>query len=399
MYKTLNIFKTESQINKDKYFIVEYFLGSTKNLRDASWQLAIGQSVGNPNVRNRWETDELFQNHSCLVLGLESSLKELKEGRVKIAFPVVNIDFATDGIAHLLVNIMGGQLDIESITKCHVLNIEFPQSVHDKFLGPKFGIRGIRKFTGVKDKPLLGAIVKPKTGIDAQTLLKMVQELVEGGVNFIKEDEILSNPSFCSIEERVPLIMEYLKDKNVIYSVSIHADPHEIIDRVKRVYELGGNSVHVNFWCGMGIYKTIRELDLPIFIHFQKSGDKILTNRNHDFHIDWTVICKLAGMMGVDFIHAGMIGGYYKWDEDEVLDSITELHKYDVMPALSCGFNPGLTEFVWKKVGNNFMANVGGAIHGHPSGTLAGARAMRQSLDKTYKTEYYQAIDKWGRVS
>ena len=227
----------------------------------------------------------------------------------------------------------------------------------------------------------------------------MVQELVEGGVNFIKEDEILSNPSFCSIEERVPLIMEYLKDKNVIYSVSIHADPHEIIDRVKRVYELGGNSVHVNFWCGMGIYKTIRELDLPIFIHFQKSGDKILTNRNHDFHIDWTVICKLAGMMGVDFIHAGMIGGYYKWDEDEVLDSITELHKYDVMPALSCGFNPGLTEFVWKKVGNNFMANVGGAIHGHPSGTLAGARAMRQSLDKTYKTEYYQAIDKWGKVS
>ena len=395
----MNIFKTESQINKDKYFIVEYFLGSTKNLRDASWQLAIGQSVGNPNVRNRWETDELFENHSCLVLGLESSLKELKEGRVKIAFPIVNIDFATDGIAHLLVNIMGGQLDIESITKCHVLNIEFPQSVHDKFLGPKFGIKGIREFTGVKDKPLLGAIVKPKTGIDAQTLLKMVQELVEGGVNFIKEDEILSNPSFCSIEERVPLIMEYLKDKNVIYSVSIHADPHEIIDRVKRVYELGGNSVHVNFWCGMGIYKTIRELDLPIFIHFQKSGDKILTNRNHDFYIDWTVICKLAGMMGVDFIHAGMIGGYYKWDEDEVLDSVEELHKYEVMPALSCGFHPGLTEFVCKKVGNNFMANVGGAIHGHPSGTLAGARAMRQSLDKTYKTEYYQAIDKWGKIS
>lgn len=393
----MNIFKLESQINKEDYFIVEYFLGSTKSLRDAAWQLAIGQSVGNPNVRNRWETDELFENHSCLVLNTESKLNELKEGKVKVAFPVVNIDFATDGVAHLLVNIMGGQLDIESITKCHVLNIDFPKSVHDKFLGPKFGIKGIREFTGVKDKPLLGAIVKPKTGITPQTLLKMVQELVEGGVNFIKEDEILSNPSFCTIEERVPLIMDYLKDKNVIYSVSIHADPHEIIDRVKRVYELGGNSVHVNFWCGMGIYKTIRELDLPMFIHFQKSGDKILTNRNHDFYIDWTVICKLAGMMGVDFIHAGMIGGYYKWDEDEVTDSVEELLKYDVMPALSCGFHPGLTEFVSNKVGSDFMANVGGAIHGHPNGTLAGAKAMRQSLDKEYGVEYYQAIDKWGK--
>ena len=385
-------------IDKQKYFIGTYHVKTKKgDLEKASWELAIGQSVGNPNVRNRWETDELFEDHSCIVLSTESTLKQKKEGKVKIAFPVINIDFATDGIAHLLVNIMGGQLDIESITKCHVLNIEFPQSVHDVFLGPKFGIGGIREFTGVKDKPLLGAIVKPKTGIDAQTLLKMVQELVEGGVNFIKEDEILSNPSFCSIEERVPLIMDYLKDKNVIYSVSIHADPHEIIDRVKRVYELGGNSVHVNFWCGMGIYKTIRELDLPIFVHFQKSGDKILTNRNHDFHIDWTVICKLAGMMGVDFIHAGMIGGYYKWDEDEVLDSVEELYKYGVMPALSCGFHPGLTEFVSKKVGNDFMANVGGAIHGHPQGTLAGAKAMRQSLDKNYKVEYYQAIDKWGK--
>ena len=239
----------------------------------------------------------------------------------------------------------------------------------------------IREFTGVKDKPLFGAIVKPKTGITPQVLLEMVKELVEGGVNFIKEDEILSDPSFCSIEDRVPLIMEYLKDKNVIYSVSVHSDPHIILDRIKRVYELGGNSVHVNFWCGLGIYKSIRELDLPIFIHFQKSGDKIFTNKNHDFHIDWRVVCKLAGMMGVDFIHAGMIGGYYKWGEEEVLDSIKELHKLDVMPALSCGFNPTLTKMVTDKVGVDYMANVGGAIHGHERGTLAGALEMRKSID------------------
>jgi len=207
----MNIFKLESQINKDEYFIVEYYLGSSINLREASWQLAIGQSVGNPNVRNRWETDELFEKYSCLILDTEKNLSQKKEGKVKIAFPVINIDFKTDGIAHLLVNIMGGQMDIESIDVCQVLNIYFPQSVHDLFLGPKFGITGIREFIGVKDKPLFGAIVKPKTGISASLLLQMVKELVEGGVNFIKEDEIMSNPSFCTIEERVPLIMDYLK--------------------------------------------------------------------------------------------------------------------------------------------------------------------------------------------
>jgi ribulose-bisphosphate carboxylase large chain len=386
-----------NDFDPNKYFIVTYFLKSKTNLKDASWNLAIGQSVGNPNERNQWETDELFHNHSCLVLTDESYLTNTNEGIVKIAFPIINIDFKTDGISHLLVNIMGGQLDIENILKCHVIDIDFPDNVLSEFMGPKFGVSGIRKYTNVYDKPLLGGIIKPKTGVSVDVLLSMVKEMVEGGVNFIKEDEILSNPTFCTIEERVPVIMDYLKDKNVIYCVSIHSDYPYVIERVKRVYELGGNGVHVNFWCGLGVYKSIRELDLPIFVHFQKSGDKILTNKNHDYHIDWRVICKLAGLMGVDFIHAGMIGGYYKWEENETLDSVKILNNLNVMPALSCGFNPGLTDFVTNKVGVDYMANVGGGIHSHPNGTKSGAMAMIQSINKEYSNEYFEAIKKWGK--
>jgi ribulose 1,5-bisphosphate carboxylase large subunit-like protein len=377
------ILKSRNEIDLEKYFIVKYYLETSATLELAAWNLAIGQSVGNPNIRNQWETDELFRDHSCLIIKPDNkNTLNSKFGIIEIAFPIINIDFKTDGISHMLVNIMGGQLDIDIINKCHILDIVFPESVKQCFLGPKFGIDGIRGFTKVYDKPLLGAIIKPKTGISPQILLEMVKELVEGGVNFIKEDEILSNPSFCSIEERVPIIMEYLKDKSVIYSVSVHSDPHIILDRIRLVHELGGNSVHVNFWCGLGIYKAIRELDLPIFIHFQKSGDKIFTNKNHDFHIDWRVVCKLAGMMGVDFIHAGMIGGYYKWPESEVLGAIQELKNYNVMPALSCGFNSSLTKTVTEKVGYNYMANVGGAIHGHPLGTLAGTREMKNSIEE-----------------
>lgn len=383
-------------VDLDKYFIVKYKIKSKTNLRDAVWQLMIGQSVGNPNIRNQWETDELFENHSCICLDDEDILYEINKGIVNIAFPVVNIDFETDGISHLLVNIMGGQLDIDIIEKCAVLDIEFPQCVKDRFLGPKFGITGVREYTKCFNKPLLGAIVKPKTGISPSTLLDMVKQLVDGGVNFIKEDEILSDPSFCKIEDRLPPIMKYLENTGVIYSVSIHSDMPYLLDRVRLVYQLGGNSVHVNFWCGMGSYKAIRELDLPIFIHFQKSGDKILTNTNHDFYIDWRVICKLAALMGVDFIHAGMLGGYYKWDNQETVDAVNILNKHNVVPALSCGFHPGLTEWVTEKVGINYMANVGGSIHGHPDGTLAGAKAMRQSIDREYGAEYYKAIEKFG---
>lgn len=385
------------KVDSEKYILVEYFLESRTTLFDAAWNLAIGQSVGNPNVRNEWETDELFEKHSCLVVGEESDLKNKKSGLVTVAFPAINIDFSTDGVSHLLVNIMGGQLDIDIIEKCHVKNIEFPEAVKTYFAGPRFGISGIREFTGVDNKPVLGSIIKPKTGIAPHVLLDMVKQLVDGGVNFIKEDEILSSPAFCRIEDRLPPIMDYLEGKGVIYSVSIHSDFPYLADRVKLVHKLGGNSVHVNFWCGFGAYKTIREMDLPLFIHFQKSGDKILTNRKHDFYIDWTVICKLAAMCGVDTVHAGMIGGYYKWEEEETLDAVNILTKHNVLPALSCGFHPGLTDYVTSIVGPNYMANVGGAIHGHPGGTTAGAKAMRQSIDKTGGKEFSEAIDKWGK--
>lgn len=385
------------KVDPAKYFIVEYYLASKTTLRDAAWALAIGQSVGNPNVRNEWETDELFENHSCIIVGDEEQLSAISTGKVKIAFPIANTDFETDGISHLLCQIMGGQMDIDIVEKCHALNIQFPDSIcQTYFNGPKYGIEGIREFTKSYDKPLLGGIVKPKIGVSSDVLLEMVKQMVEGGVNFIKEDEIMANPACCPIEERVPKIMDYLKDKNVIYSVCINSDAPHALDRARKVAELGGNSIHINFWSGLGIYQSLRKLDLPLFIHFQKSGDKILTSKTHDYHIEWDVICDLAGLMGVDFIHAGMWGGYMSDNEDELRETLDILHRRGVMPALSCGMHPGLVEAISKRFGTDYMANVGGAIHGHPGGSLSGAKAMRQSIDKQPAKEYYEAIEKWG---
>ena len=146
----------------------------------------------------------------------------------------------------------------------------------------------------------MSGIIKPKTGISPNILLKMVQQLVECGVNFIKEDEILSNPQFCSIEDRIPLIMNYLNQRvkdgypPVIYAVCINSDAPYLLKRVQQVYDLGGNAIHINFWSGLGSYLSVRKLT------------ENLTNSKHDYHIDWKVICYLAGISGVDFIHTGI---------------------------------------------------------------------------------------------
>jgi ribulose-bisphosphate carboxylase large chain len=308
------------------------------------------------------------------------------------------LDVAQDGISQLLCMLMGGQLDIDIFLQCHLLGLHTPPEFTKYFKGPKYGISGVREFTNVYDKPVLGGIIKPKTGISADTLLEMVKELVEGGINFIKEDEIMSNPASCPITERVPKIMEYVGGRDVIYAVCINSDPPYLLDRVQQVHELGGNAVHVNFWSGLGAYKSIRDLDLDMFLFFQKSGDKILTNDRHAFHINWSVVCELAGLMGVDFIHAGMWGGYSDDGEEKLVRVLRILRDLNVVPSLSCGMHPGLVQAVSKRFGVDYLANVGGAIHGHPEGTLAGVKAMRQAIDGSHGEEYWQAIEKWGLV-
>jgi ribulose-bisphosphate carboxylase large chain len=394
----MKFFRTHDEVNNDKYYIATYEMSSSANLKEAAWALAIGQSVGNPSVRNEWETDELFENHSCIIVGEEKELEAQTDGIVKIAFPVANTDWKTDGMAHMLCQLMGGHVDIAIITKCRLVGLDLPESVTKHFLGPKFGLSGFREFTGQYDKPLLGGIVKPKIGITPKVLLEMVKQMVDGGVDFIKEDEIMVNPAICPLDERVDLIANYLakQSRKVVFCHTINCDPHVLTDRVKRVHELGGNGVHINVFSGYGAYNSIRKLDLPLFLHYQSSGAKVTTDVNHRFSISWPVMCQLATLMGVDTIQTGMVGGYSNDDPAEIEQCLDILRAGNTTPVLSCGFHPGIVEKVNKLAGIDYMANAGGSVHGHPGGTVAGATAMRQAIDKTYGPEYDAAIEKWG---
>jgi ribulose-bisphosphate carboxylase large chain len=395
----MNLF-VEQLDDDQKYIIAEYLVESSTNLREAAWNIAIGQSVGNPNVRNEWETDYLFENHSCMILGDETTLLNGTSGIVKIAFPIINTDWDTDGISHLLCQLMGGHLDINIIQRCRLVRLHLPDSVTGSFLGPRFGLSGIRKFTNQYNKPLFGSIVKPKIGITPEVLLEMVKQMVDGGVDFIKEDEIMSNPLCAPLERRVDIIANYLskQSRKVVFCHTINCDPHVVMDRINSVYQNGGNGVHINVYSGLGVYNSIRKSNLPLFLHLQSSGAKIFTDVSHRFSISWPVICKLATLMGVDTIQTGMVGGYSNDDPDEILECLDILRAGNTAPALSCGMHPGLIQKITNLVGFDYLANAGGAVHGHPGGTLSGALAMRQSIDGNEGEEYRIAIEKWGII-
>ena len=83
----------------------------------------------------------------------------------------------------------------------------------------------------------------------------------------------------------------------------------------------------------------------------------------------------------------------------ELKQTLDILHSHNVIPALSCGMHPGLVKAIETRFGKDFLANCGGAIHGHPDGTLAGTRAMYQAINgEVDGAEYKTAIEKWGFI-
>lgn len=374
----LDIIRNSKDLSK--YFYVLYDMKSSISLLDAANAVAIGQSIGNPNARSIWETQELVDNHCCVIINHNNFKK--KKGYVEIGFPIANIDWQGDGIAQLLCTIMGGQTDIDRIKKCRAISIEFdPSFINTTFKKPRYGLDGFRELTSQYDKPLFGGILKPKTGVSPQVLLDMTKQMVDGGVDFIKEDEIMSNPAICRLEDRVELISKYIENTNTVYCFCINADPMYIVPRAKFVSENGGYGVHINIWSGLGAFKSIRDLDLPLHIHYQRSGVEVITHKDNAFSISWDLLCQLAVYCGVDTIHTGMWGGYLSNDENELRKTMKILTDGNVIPALSCGMTADLIQPIVDRFGIDWLANVGGGIHSDPAGTTAGALKIRKAID------------------
>ena len=180
------------KIDKKKYVVAKYYIECKKeDLSKAAWNLAIGQSVCNPNVRNKWETNEIFENSSCVILHDRNELQDINKGHVKIGFPIINTDWEGDGISHLLCQLMGGQMDIDIFHKCRLVDIDFPEEVLKYYLKPKYGISGLRKVSGQANKPFSGAIIKPKTGMSPKVLLEMIKEADRDGDGEVSEEEFM----------------------------------------------------------------------------------------------------------------------------------------------------------------------------------------------------------------
>src|SRR5690606_2246708 len=102
--------------------------------------------------------------------------------------------------------VAGNLFELREFTGLRLLKLHLPAEF-GACRGPKFGIAGTRAMTGVPDGPLLGTSIKPSVGLSPEQTAERVKELLEAGLDFIKDDELMADPPHSPFVERVDAVM------------------------------------------------------------------------------------------------------------------------------------------------------------------------------------------------
>ena len=300
--------------------------------------------------------------------------------------------FEPGNVPQYLSVVAGNLFGLGRLDAVRLLDVEFPDILVD-FRGPNFGIDGVRHLIGSRDRPHLGTIIKPKVGLSPDDTALVAYQAASGGVDFIKDDETLTDQAFCPMEERVEAVMGRLDEardetgKMVLYAVNVSDRADRIVERAERAIERGANTIMVDvITCGFSALQALSEAQtISVPIHVHRTMHAAMT-RNPEHGIAMRPIARLVRMMGGDQLHTGTVSGKMGHNTEELLgDNAVLTQPYfgfrGVFPVASGGLHPGKVHAELAALGTDIVLQAGGGIHGHPDGTAAGARAMRQAVD------------------
>jgi len=311
-----------------------------------------------------------------------------------IAYPLINMPVDRYFVPSFWLFMTGGPLfERMFVDSVRMVDFALPEALLEQLPGPKFGMKGCRDFIGAAAEDLIIAtIVKPCAGLTAREVADKCREAALGGIEFIKDDEKMSNPDYCPLAEKARLVSQALREaeqetgRKVIYCPHISTRPDVIVDAARTAVDHGASGLMLNcFSTGFPAIQILAEredLPVPIYVH---TGGRSAWGRHANFGVDLKVVARMVRMLGGDFMRAHMIDGYLIADTAERSVELVNLfrepmgHIRDMVPALSGGLGADNLVQNLEAYGIDILPMAGGAILGHPLGIRAGVTALRQA--------------------
>ncbi|MBV9786502.1 MAG: ribulose-bisphosphate carboxylase large subunit family protein [Acidisphaera sp.] len=315
----------------------------------------------------------------------------LRRARLTLSWPMGNLG---PSLPNLLATIAGNLFELRQFTGLRIEDIRLPDPFAEAYPGPRFGIEGTRRLAGVPDRPLIGTIVKPSVGFGPEETASLVQSLCEGGIDFIKDDELQSDGPSCPFEARVRAVMRVINahadrsGKKVMYAFNLTGE----LDQMRRRHDLllaeGGTCVmaSINSVGLVGMIELGRFSQLPIHAH--RNGWGALTR--HPLlgwsYVAWQKIWRLAG---ADHMHVNGLANKFSEADESVIRSAREClsplfpgKPCLAMPVFSSGQTVRQAPGTFAALGStDLLVTAGGGIMAHPDGPAAGVSALREAWE------------------
>ncbi|MBU7024423.1 MAG: ribulose 1,5-bisphosphate carboxylase [Theionarchaea archaeon] len=384
-------------VDEEAYVIATYYVCANPryNVYKIAPAIAVEQSTGTW-VAVPGETEDVRRTHVAKVVGIyeiphyEFELPDVAERNylVQIAFPWVNFGAQ---IPMMLTTVVG---NLSMGGKIKLMDLKFPKSYTKGFKGAKFGIKGIRDLLQVPERPLLNNMIKPCTGYPPQGGRDLFFEAARGGADIIKDDELLADAPFNTLEERIPLYMEAAdraeqeKGEKTLYAVNVTDRVPKVLENAEKAIELGTNCIMINYLtAGISVLRALAEdpsITVPILAHMDFAG--ALYESPFSGVASPLVLGKLPRLAGADIIVFPAPYGKAPYLKERYIQTAKTMtypfHSVTpVFPLPSGGIAQPMVDELMNDLGYDIVIGAGGAIHAHPMGPAAGSRAFRQAID------------------
>ena len=421
--------KEKDLMKANKYLLTVFRLVPAKgiSIEDSATEVAAESSTGS-NMRVSTAT-KFSDSMDALVYAVDK-----KKHLVRIAYPIDIFDRGGN-VQNILTFIVGNVFGMGEVDELKLLDVWFPPAMLKRHDGPTYTIHDMKKYLGIKNRPVLGTIIKPKIGLKPKEFAHVSYEFWKGGGDFVKFDEPQADQVFAPFNKTVDEITKVLEKvqketgKKKIISVNISASDFEtMMKRAKYVQKKLGKYDHALLVDGitagwMGIQTAKRNFPKK-FIHFHRAGHGAFTRPENVFGFSVPVLTMFGRLSGASGIHTGTAGiGKMAGGPEDVIAVHCALDKVSkglfftqdwgkfppCCPIASGGLNPTKLAAVMKAFGTtDFITTMGAGCHAHPGGTRKGATALVQACEAYQKgktiqeyakthVELAQAIEKFGK--
>lgn len=273
-----------------------------------------------------------------------------------------------------------------------LLDIRFPDPFLNQFPGPRFGVAGVRELLHVDDRPIFFGVIKPNIGLPPEAMAELGYQGWLGGLDVAKDDEMLCDTDWCSLERRSALLgaarrrAEEETGRPKVYLANITDEVDRLIELHDTAVANGANALLLNALpVGLSAVRMLRRHSrVPLVAHFPMIA---ALSRLEWFGISSLVWTRLQRLAGFDVVIMPGFGGRMFTSDAEVRGNVSACLEpmgglRPSLPVPGGSDWAGTLKQVYDRLGTiDFGFVPGRGVFGHPMGPRGGAASIRQAWD------------------